>query len=285
LETEERHHGTGSAIIRRFTIGEVPAALVYDGSIRITPEVIFPVDRRSDWPSLDLDNAGEFLCPVSCLLVWSSAGLALVDAGNGTWTSKKFTGGGELVGNLRASAIDPQSIDIVVMTHAHGDHFGGVMMSVDGAATPAFPRARHFISRQEWEHIGAGGGHMPHLAETLLPLERQGLLEPVEMDAQLTPEIRLQPAYGHTPGHCAVQVVGNDGGLLFLGDAIHHLIEVANPDLVSTGDYDRLAVPATRRRLLELALAENLIISASHFDFPHAYRVSRAANGFAVQPI
>jgi glyoxylase-like metal-dependent hydrolase (beta-lactamase superfamily II) len=285
LRAEERHHGTGSAVVRRLTIGDVAVALVYDGSIRITPEVIFPVDRRSEWPSLDLDNVGEFLCPVSCLLVWSSAGLALVDAGNGRLTSKKFTGGGELVENLRASAIDPESVDIVVMTHAHGDHFGGVTTRVDGDLEPAFPRARHFISRQEWEHVRAGWGHTPHLAETLFPLERQGLLVPVEMDAQIAPELCLQPAYGHTPGHCAVQVVGNGAGLLFLGDAVHHLVEVANPDLVSTGDYDRLAVPATRRRLLDLALAQNLIVIASHFDFPNAYRLSRSGTGYTTQPV
>jgi glyoxylase-like metal-dependent hydrolase (beta-lactamase superfamily II) len=273
------------SILRRMTVGNVAAALVYDGSIRIRPEVIFPVDRRCDWPSLDLDNAGEFLCPVSCLLVWSSAGLALVDAGNGTLTSQKFTGGGDLVENLRASAIDPESVDIVVMTHAHGDHFGGVMTSVDGQVVPAFPRARHIISRQEWDHIRAAGGYMPHLAETLLPLERRGLLEPVEMDARVAPEILLHPAYGHTPGQCAVEVVGNDAGLLFLGDVVHHLVEVANPDLVSAGDYDRLAVPATRRRLLDLALAQDLIVSASHFNFPEAYRLSRAGTGYTTHPV
>jgi glyoxylase-like metal-dependent hydrolase (beta-lactamase superfamily II) len=274
-----------SSVLHRFAVGDVAAALVYDGSIRIAPNVIFPADRRSEWPEQELDSAGEFLCPVSCLLIWSSNGLVLVDAGNGTSTDRKFAGGGDLLDNLRASGIDPDSIDVVVITHAHGDHFGGIVSGAMGAPVPSFPRARHLISRPEWEHARARVGESPYVASALLPLEASGLLTPVAMDARVSSQVFLLPASGHTPGHVVVKVESGSGGLLFLGDAIHHPIQFANPDLVSSGDYDRLEVPACRRRLCDLAIEEDLLVCGSHFDFPRAYRLRRNGAGYAVQSV
>lgn len=270
-------------VARRLTIGNVAVALLYDGAIRIAPEVILPAERRQEWPPLALDDEGIWECPVSCLLVWSKAGLVLVDTGNGMLSHKKFSGGGELVHNLRASGIEPESVAFVVITHAHGDHFGGVMSVTGRETAPSFPNARYLMSSREWGHVRDQAEQMPHVAECLLPLERQGLLELVEMDAQIAPEIVLRPAYGHTPGQFAVQVLGSDAGLLFLGDVVHHLGQIANPDLVSTGDYDRLAVPATRRQLFDLAVRDDLIVCGSHFTFPDAFSLRRAGTGYATR--
>src|ERR1044071_8327014 len=53
---------------------------------------------------------------------------------------------------LAAQGVDPESIDIVINSHLHWDHCGGNTILCDTGARAAFPRARYFASRPEWEH-------------------------------------------------------------------------------------------------------------------------------------
>ena len=56
---------------------------------------------------------------------------------------------GHLLENLRYLDIKAAEIDTVIITHAHPDHIGGLVNP--GSGKPAFPNARVFMWREEWE--------------------------------------------------------------------------------------------------------------------------------------
>src|SRR3984957_3373704 len=98
------------------------------------------------------------------------------------------------------------SVDTVVCTHLHVDHVGWNTMLQDGKWVPTFPKARYYVGRIEYEHWVADGPGEP---QALLdfsghPIFDAGLAQFVEPDHRISPEIRLIPSTGHTPGHVCV---------------------------------------------------------------------------------
>ena len=127
------------------------------------------------------------------------------------------------------------------------------------------------------------------LAETLVQaaraaltvLREAGLLELVEGEWELQPEILLRPAPGHTPGHFAVEVAG-ERPLLYLTDTLLHELQFEHPTWISLVDVDPAATIATRRALLDYAADKGCTVAAFHL--PRTGRVARSAQGYRFLP-
>jgi glyoxylase-like metal-dependent hydrolase (beta-lactamase superfamily II) len=275
--------GEGTAAVTglaRFRMGSVECALVDDGTIAISLDRLFPAARRSEWPALPLDEAGRYHCQVTCLLVWSSVGLVLVDTGNGLLPDRQHPGAGLLVSRLAAAGLRPEDVDVVLLTHGHGDHVGGLVTHEDGRPRPTFGRARHVMTRADWDFFTDPevARRNPYVARTILPAAEAHGFDLVDTDAVIGEEIRLLPAPGHTPGQVAVEVSGGSRALLFLADVIHHTIEVEKPELVRDQDVARHQVPGTRRRIFDHAARQDARVTASHLPFAVPYRL-RGSDG------
>ena len=79
-----------------------------------------------------------------CLLKKSDRNI-LVDTGEGFYDEENA---GKLVYSLTAAGFTPESVTDILITHAHGDHIGGIL-SKNGDFV--FPNARYYISSQEFE--------------------------------------------------------------------------------------------------------------------------------------
>jgi glyoxylase-like metal-dependent hydrolase (beta-lactamase superfamily II) len=132
----------------------------------------------------------------NCLLVEGGDKRTRIETGNGD----KFPGKErDIYGidhdesaekNLRALGVEPESIDVVVMTHLHFDHAGGTTKrTAQGNVEPVFKRARHVIQRGEF--VDATHPHernrAGYLAENFAPLAEAGLLELVASAAAIAP--------------------------------------------------------------------------------------------------
>ncbi len=237
-----------------------------------------PVPAGALFP--ELDEAGvrartgvgpEELLPgvISALLVERDRHLVLVDAGLGP------ARGGDVHATLAELGVARVTIDIVVISHGHGDHVGGLLL---GDGEPAFPNARHVVHDAErrfwldpgWEGVERGPFRLPaqvaEEARRVLPaLDAAGLLDVVERDAELAPGIQVLPAPGHTPGHLAVLVDDGDDALLWAADAFVHPANVADPWPASRMDTDRELTVSTRRALLDRAADRRAHLAATHF--------------------
>ena len=90
---------------------------------------------------------------------------------------------------------------------------------------------------------------------------------------------------GHTPGHTGFMLDAGGEGLLFWGDLIHSTaLQFAEPGWTIAFDADPVQTVATRRRMLDRAVADNLLVTGAHLDFPALGRVLRQGAAYAWQP-
>src|SRR5260370_17089482 len=106
-----------------------------------------------------------------------------------------------VIAQLREKGIHPGDITHLIITHAHFDHYSGVTTQRDGHSVPAFPNARCFLGRADWENPETQQALQDPDSEdshTLGVLHRLGLLQLVEGDHQLPPAVRIIPPPGQS---------------------------------------------------------------------------------------
>ena len=104
-----------------------------------------------------------------------------------------------------------------------------------------------------------------------------GLADKVEMNHRISPEIRLTPTTGHTPGHVSVVIESKGETAIITGDMIHHPIQMAHPNWATPYDSDRRAAEATRRAMLKEWSEKPVLVIGTHFAAPTAGRITRIA--------
>jgi glyoxylase-like metal-dependent hydrolase (beta-lactamase superfamily II) len=232
---------------------------------------------------------GALKVSIHALLVEAPGLRLVVDTCIGNDKPRGFTGGKALATNfldqLKAAGWEPDSVDMVVCTHLHVDHVGWNTMLADGEWVPTFPNARYLIGREEYEHwIAADGGDAPAImGDSVQPIFDAGLAELVNMDHAISPEIRLTPTTGHTPGHVSVLIESEGQRAMITGDIMHHPCQIAHPDWAPDFDTDRAAAIATRRRVLDQVADQPVLVIGTHFAAPTAGMIRRDGAAFRLE--
>ncbi|WP_235560351.1 MBL fold metallo-hydrolase [Brevundimonas sp. Leaf363] len=254
-----------------FRIGALQAWSLKDG------DIVMPVAAAefpwTDGPAVQaaLTAGGQptdqIRLSIQPLLIKDGEHLVLIDTGAGGAMGTE----GKLVASLRTAGFQPTQVTDVLISHAHGDHVGGL---VDADGRLAFPNAVVRMSTPEWafaQQTAEAEGAGPLLA-AITPK-----VQAFAPGAQVTPSIKAVPLPGHTPGHSGYQIASGDGRLLYIGDALHSsVISVARPDLVNGWDSDSPAAVGTRRQLL----ANTQWVYAGHFPFPGRGRFQPLGEGY-----
>lgn len=184
------------------------------------------------WMQPDAQNRIDLGC--RALLVREDGRNILVEAGIGAFFSpalKQRFGVVEerhrLLDSLAAQGLSDADIDVVVLTHLHFDHAGGLLAAWEEGKPPRllFPRARFVTGRRHWQracnpHARDRASFIPELLNLLAA---SGRLELVEDDGQ-APSLgagwRLHFSDGHTPGQLLPEIAMPEGPVLFAGDLI-----------------------------------------------------------------
>jgi glyoxylase-like metal-dependent hydrolase (beta-lactamase superfamily II) len=184
--------------------------------------------------------------------------------------------------DLAAAGWARESVDAVVCTHLHVDHVGWNTMLVDGKWIPTFPNARYLIGRREFEHWNQEDGeeNQAILSDSVRPILEAGLADLVELDHVISPEIRLIPSTGHTPGHVSVRIDSDGEAAVITGDMSHHPCQMAHPDWSPRFDSDPAASAATRARLFAEWADAPVLVIGTHYATPTAGRVRRDGAAF-----
>lgn len=266
-----------SADVHPFTVGELQLAALRDGTITL------PLDQ-SPWgdPAVVaavLAEAGEdddaVHLSVQPLLVRQGDRVVLIDTGAG---GQMGTQNG-LPGALAAAGVDPAEVTDILISHAHGDHIGG-LTNAEGAL--AFPNAVVRISAPEWRDLQAGAEEQG-LDELVAAITPQ--VQTFEPGAAITPFLTAVPLDGHTPGHSGFAIASGGEQLLYIGDALHSsVISVRHPELANAWDSDSDTAIATRRGLLERGAAERSRYYGVHFPYPGLGRIEQRDEGFVWTP-
>ncbi|MBI5961703.1 MAG: MBL fold metallo-hydrolase [Chloroflexi bacterium] len=263
--------------IHSFSVGKIRCVVVPDGgSIMPLADLagIFPPDPDVQAGILALPDTQGF--SMNCLLIESDGQLILLDTGLGTLNPAHSPA---LIANLREAGAAPEAIDIVVITHGHGDHMGG---GVDDAGNLSFPNARYMMTRLDWDHW-TGPAVNPAAERCLSPLRE--FITLIEPDDLIAPGVRALPALGHTPGHIGVVIESQGEKLMDVVDAMHHPLQVAHPTWSPRFDTDPVKSAETRRALLEQAAAESCRLMTYHFAFPGLGTVRAKGDSFTFDAV
>ena len=187
---------------------------------------------------------------------------------------------------FKAAGVGFGDIDYVFCTHLHVDHVGWNTRLENGGWVPTFPNAKYIFGRKEfefWEKWTKENGPPasgPSFDDSVLPIVAAGRAVLVEDDFQLNDLIHLSPAPGHTPGQCCANLVSAGEHAIFAGDALHHPLQVYEPDWSTVKCEDRALAIVTRRKLLEDCADTQKLLIPAHFSGNTAGHVVSRGDGF-----
>jgi glyoxylase-like metal-dependent hydrolase (beta-lactamase superfamily II) len=291
--------GDSSSVIYPFSVGRLSCAVISDGQPGppLLPPLAAFFTPGAGVPQAELQNAiaaeeprrTTLTCGYNCLLVRTPAGDAVVDTGLGA----RFLGYGpqieplvgQLAGHLAEAGSAPSGIAAVVFSHLHQDHSRGAAWS--GELT--FPAAAGFAHAAEiafWAGEAGPATDDPHVESAREAIRLLGSrLRAFEYDSEILPGVRTIGAAGHTPGHTALLVESGGERLLCLADTFYDPLQLSHPHWSTPWDHDAARAVASRRRLLDLAAAEQLLVHAYHLPFPGLGQVRRQAGGYRWDPL
>ncbi len=151
--------------------------------------------------------------------------------------------------------IDPESIDIVINSHLHFDHCGGNTVLCPGGAKPAFPRARYFASRGEWEHAHErlSRDSISYIDTNYDPLVDSGQMTLVGGDCEVVPGIWMRRAPGHNRDMMVITAESGGRTFCFLSDMVPTSAHV-QPTWVTAFDLYPVESIDTKTRWLQAAV-------------------------------
>ncbi|MBZ9606118.1 MULTISPECIES: MBL fold metallo-hydrolase [Phyllobacterium] len=274
-----------------FALGDFQITLLCDGVFVLpTDSLATNVKPEEKKPYFD----AHYLAPdmvqlqASPLLIDTRQKRILVDTGltSGTdWAARA----GRLTKTLAAAGIAADSISMVVLTHCHPDHIGGLV------ADPAkqFPNANLVLSETEmdlWNSPDAAS-KLPRWAAEFIPMVQKVLaalgdrVHPIKGGADVETGITALDTPGHTQGHISLLVGSGSEQLLITGDAITNIhFAFDHPEWQIMWDHDPDKGAETRRALLDRATNDRLLVAGYHYPFPGVGHVVKEGMGFRWLP-
>jgi glyoxylase-like metal-dependent hydrolase (beta-lactamase superfamily II) len=283
--------------IYRFKLGEFEVANIMDSKVmREGLHPSFggerPVAEMEALAALNRIDAKRYEHPFVPTIVNTGRQLILFDTGNGALRReheqlRNRSVDGHLVERLRQAGYKPEDVDVVVITHGHPDHIGGL---TEGGK-PVFANARYVFGATEFDFWKRGENirearkfNRELFMQIAVPLaDRATFVKPGD---EIAPGIRAVDAFGHSPGLLAYHVESGDKRLLIWADtSLHYVVSFQRPDWhVDVDDIKDKAVE-TRKRMFDMAATDKLFVAGYHMPFPALGWVDKTAAGHRWVPV
>ena len=243
-------------------VGDIEVLPVVDGLGReVAREVLHREGAGGDpWACHGeyLDGQGRLGLTLGGFLVRSADRTIIVDAGAGPINNGKYAGGGFL-DSLRAYGVAPADVTDVLFTHLHFDHVGWATRKGE----IVFPAATYRVHAADWAHFVDSPDADPGAVRKLSPLTAR--LETFATDCTLAPGVDARPVPGHTPGSTIYVLSSGGQRALLLGDVVHSVVELLEPDWQAVFDVDPRAAAAVRSQLVRELESSPAPVAAAHF--------------------
>lgn len=276
----------------RSRIGDIELTAVSDG-YGTFPKIAGFVHNASD-AEVSAALAEQFLptdrvqIPFTTLVVNTGGRLVLIDTGNGDLAAPTS---GTWMRNFRAAGFTPEAVDMIILSHFHGDHVNGVRLK-DGTAV--FPHAEIKVSAPELA-FWMNDDHMAQASSALMKANfaiTRRVISPIAKDLtvykwgdEVAPGIVALAAPGHTPGHTMFAITSGDARFMAVSDITNvPALFVRHPDWAVLFDQDPDTARLTRHRVLDMVASERMQVGFYHAPFPATGFVTREGKGYNLVP-
>jgi glyoxylase-like metal-dependent hydrolase (beta-lactamase superfamily II) len=246
---------------------------IVENSFKIDGGAMFGVVPKIIWERLvPADEFNRVKLDLNLLLVKTEGENILIDAGMGDVLSEKHK---KIYGIEKPSGIEKslsnldltcEDIDLVILTHLHADHAGGVVkLDESGKKIPRFPNARHIVQIKEWNDAMSPDERTSatYFTENLKLLKDFDLLELIDGEDEVAKGIMVLPTGGHTPGHQVVFIEDGNNKILWPGDIIPTASHLKIPYVASV-DLFPLETMALKRKFLDMCINDGWLLAFDH---------------------
>jgi glyoxylase-like metal-dependent hydrolase (beta-lactamase superfamily II) len=276
----------------RLSVGDFEVTSLYDGAGYFYPHWLKGEQRLMTTVSKTAQKEPHFLDGgETAFLVNTGKQLILVDAGSGQW----FGGGafGRLETSLRSAGYTPEQVDLLLVTHLHSDHIGG-LTTRDGKRL--FPNAEVYVAKAEsdfWLSPEIAAKAPKEVQEFFQaaqaisdPYIKAGKWHTFNSSAEIAEGVKIVSLAGHTPGHTGYEFSSKGQKILFWGDIIHAPnVQLKHPEVSVVFDINPAAAVAMRKKLLPTLVDGDVLIAGPHLVFPGVGRLHKDGNAYDWVPI
>jgi glyoxylase-like metal-dependent hydrolase (beta-lactamase superfamily II) len=281
----------------RYKVGDAQVNAISDGASTSPLADTFVLNAKKDEVNAALEKAflpkDKMTIYYTPLVINTGGKLVVVDTGTGPASFVSSKGGaGQFAGNMVAAGFDPKSVDMVVISHFHGDHINGLL---NAEGTLAFPNAEVLVPAAEWKYFMDDGemsrapeGRMQTVFKNARRVFEAGLkkkVTPYEMGKDVAPGLQAVATLGHTPGHTSYILSSGSDKVFIQSDVTNHpSLFVTNPGWHLMFDQDPAMAEATRRKVYDMLVADKMRVQGFHYPFPANGYVEKDGNGYRLVP-
>ncbi|MGN8069512.1 MBL fold metallo-hydrolase [Mucilaginibacter sp. SG564] len=229
----------------------------------------------------------HFMLPHNIMVFTSPDKTIMIDAGNG---DKARPGAGKLAGNLYAAGIKPADLTDIILTHAHPDHFSGL---ISHSGQLVFPNAKIHLHQKEfdfWQDDHADFSKSKSLLSSLQSLQQEiqffftqisGKLQLFNTDEPLFDFLQPILTPGHTPGHCMFTIISGNEKFIHMADIFHdEIVLFAKPEWGTVFDIDFDLAARTRQSILKEFATSKQRVFGYHLPWPGFGHIEKHNDAF-----
>lgn len=253
-------------------IGKYTLKTVLSGFIGLDGGAMFGIIPKPLWEKTNpADGQNRVALSTRNLLLISDDKKILIDTGMGNkWDEKskniyRIDQSINLENSLMQYGLKAEDITDIFLTHLHFDHTGGSTKNENGKLVPAFPNAKYYVQKKnfEWAMSPSDRDKGSYIKENFEPLIKEGVLNLVDGEIDFDENISSRLVNGHTFAQQMIKISDSSNTILYCCDLIPFVSQIRIPYVMGY-DLQPLVTVQEKKKYLKLAADENWFLYFGH---------------------